>query len=97
MELCSENKSDIESDRDLAMRCCKLAMILIKGLKESTVQLLTKKLGRRHDSNTGTNNNSNGMNQQSRQNALDQLSSLLSFKEALSTGTIHLSAFNHYI
>ena len=40
MELCADSKFDIDADRDLAMRCCKLVMVLIKRMNDKTLELL---------------------------------------------------------
>lgn len=76
MELCahSDASANVDSDRDLAMRCCKLVMVLIKRMKDQTAKYLS--------------NGPKAKLQQfakGRENALAQISALLSFKDALNT------------
>ena len=40
MELCADSKVDVDADRDLAMRCCKLVMVLIKRMNDKTLEIL---------------------------------------------------------
>ena len=94
MELCADSSMDIESDRDLAMRCCKLAMVLMKRMEESTIQHLNIGKFRKADKRSGggagvsTDGDDNLAlpSISSRANATEQLLALLSFKEALCTG-----------
>lgn len=86
MELCVDAQLEAEADRDLAMRCCKLVMVLIKKMKDQPMKALKQiKLGK-----TTSSKQYAPITSAARANATAQLSALLSFKEALCTGTIVL-------
>ena len=92
LELCSENTENLSSDQDLAMRCCRLVLVLIKRLRDSTEKSLALearlKMGKETKEEGIERHNKQSM---SKSNAMQQLSSLLSFKEALCTGWFHFS------
>ena len=74
------------------MRCCRLVVVLIKRLRDSTEKSLALearlKMGKETKEEGIERHNKQSM---SKSNAMQQLSSLLSFKEALCTGWFHFS------
>ena len=87
LELCSEDREALRSDQDLAMRCCRLVLVLIKRMRDSTEKSLAVEARLK----IGKETKEEGIERYNRQsksksNAMEQLSSLLSFKEALCTG-----------
>jgi hypothetical protein len=79
--------------RDLALRCCRLMLVLIKRLRDTTEKSLhtdlRMKIGKE---STAEGKERLGKQTSTRTNAQNQISALLSFKEALSTGKdLHIS------
>lgn len=73
-------------DRDLAMRCCKLALVLIKNLRDpakKAIQNEVKGVKGKETKEEGIERSDKEM--RIKRNALQQVSALLSFKEALCT------------
>lgn len=87
LELCSEDLIDGSSDKDLAMRCCRLVLVLIKRMRDTTEKALAIEAKLRMGKETKEEGIERYNRQsQSKSNAMEQLLALLSFKEALCTG-----------
>jgi uncharacterized protein YifE (UPF0438 family) len=75
--------------RDLCLKCCKLVMVLIKGLREPAKKALkmeVKFIKGKEEKEEAAERFQREM--KAKANAAKQLSALISFKEALCTGTL---------
>ena len=82
-------------DRDLAMRCCKLALVLIKNLRDNAQKALkteVKAIKGKETKEEGKERSDKEM--KVKKNAQQQISALLSFKEALCTEKCGISITN---
>ena len=44
LELCAQDQHHIDPDRDLALRCCKLMLVLMKRMKDANRQALVREV-----------------------------------------------------
>jgi hypothetical protein len=79
--------------RDLALRCCRLMLVLIKRLRDSTEKSLRADLRLKIGKETRDEGRARfDIQAGARSNAQEQISALLSFKDALSTGDMQQSS-----